>query len=221
VAAFDFDGTLTRGDSLLPFLRLALGWPRLLWTLLVCAPWLAAYALGVMGNQRAKARLLRASLRGRSVAQLERLAAQFTLKGLAEAWRADALATLREHQQAGHLCVIVSASPDIYLRSVARQLGVAHLICTELQVQNGVLSGEMHTPNCHGEQKAIRLKAWIAGRRTAQAAGPNLPPVTLYAYGDSGGDAAMLRLANYAFLRGKPLAGQPAGQPTKAPHEDH
>jgi HAD superfamily hydrolase (TIGR01490 family) len=221
LAAFDFDGTLTRGDSLLPFLRLALGWPRLLCTLLLCAPWLIAYALGIMGNQRAKARLLRVSLRGRGVAELERLAGQFTKQRLSKAWRVDALARLRQHQQAGHRCVIVSASPDIYLRSVARELGVAHLICTEMQAQNGALTGEMNTPNCHGEQKAIRLQAWITSQGAANAAGPAALPATLYAYGDSSGDAAMLRLANYAFLRGRPLAGQPATHPSGASHEDH
>jgi len=38
IAAFDFDGTLTRRDTLLPFLVRGLGWPRFLLALLQCSP---------------------------------------------------------------------------------------------------------------------------------------------------------------------------------------
>ena len=38
VAAFDFDGTLTRRDTLVPFLALVVGWPRVAMALAACAP---------------------------------------------------------------------------------------------------------------------------------------------------------------------------------------
>ncbi|MDP1566800.1 MAG: haloacid dehalogenase-like hydrolase, partial [Polaromonas sp.] len=70
VAAFDFDGTLTRRDTLLPYLWRGLGWPRFMWALLLSGPWLAAYALRLMSNHRAKARLLRVALGGRADAEI-------------------------------------------------------------------------------------------------------------------------------------------------------
>ena len=57
VAAFDFDGTLTRRDTLLPYLWRGLGWPRFLVGLLLSGPWLAAFALRLMSNHRAKGAL--------------------------------------------------------------------------------------------------------------------------------------------------------------------
>ena len=45
VAVFDFDGTLTRRDSLLPFLHRAVGRFRFLWGMLVLTPMLLRYAL--------------------------------------------------------------------------------------------------------------------------------------------------------------------------------
>ncbi len=200
IAAFDFDGTLTRGDSLLPFLRRGLGWPRLLWALLRCSPWLAAYAVRLIRNDVAKARLLQLALGGRSVAELDDWTTRWLANDLAGELRDWAMERLAFHRQAGHCCVLVSASPDVYLQRVAGRLGFDGLICTEMEVQGGVVTGRMSTPNCHGEQKALRLQRWLSGRFGPAMAGS----ITLYAYGDTSGDKPMLRLAQHAWYRGQP-----------------
>jgi phosphatidylglycerophosphatase C len=203
VAAFDFDGTLTRGDSLLPFLRRGLGWPRLLLALLHCSPWLAAYALRLIRNDVAKARLLRVALGGRTVAEMDDWATRWLAQDFPGELRGWTMARLAFHQRAGHCCVLVSASPDIYLRRVASQLGFEGLICTEMQVQGGIITGRMSTANCHGEQKALRLKSWLSGRF-----GPAMvESIALHAYGDTAGDMPMLRLARHAWYRGKTWRG--------------
>ena len=199
VAAFDFDGTLTRRDTLIPFLARGLGWPRLLIAFFKCSPWLLGYALRLVPNDVAKARLLRATLAGHSVAEIDGWTTQWLAKdfpGQLQSWTMERLAW---HKGEGHCCVIVSASPDVYLERVAEQLGFDGLICTELQVTNGALSGEMQTPNCHGEQKVLRLKSWLAGRFGAGFGG-----AALYAYGDTSGDLPLLRMAEHAWYRGKP-----------------
>ena len=200
VAAFDFDGTLTRRDTFTPFLARGLGWPRFLWALLRCSPWLAGYALRLVPNNVAKERLMRATLTGRTIAEMQDWTTHWLAKdfpGQLQAWTMERLAF---HRQAGHCCVMVSASPDIYLKRVAQQLGFDALICTEMAVEGGRLTGFMRTPNCHGEQKVQRLKAWLAERfGLASFAG-----TTLYAYGDTSGDKPMLRLAQQAWYRGKP-----------------
>lgn len=207
VAAFDFDGTLTRGDTLLPFLLQVLGWRALFWSLLRCSPWLLAYAMRLLDNHRAKARLLRFCLGGRPAGELEAQARVFIAGHLAGAWRADMLDRLRGHQQAGHRCVIVSASPDIYLRAVAAHLGVADLLCTRLEVRDGRLSGDMIGVNCHGQEKLLRLREWMA-RKFHDPRG-----VTLHAYGDSRGDTAMLAAADYPVFCGRRWFGPGASRP--------
>ena len=200
IAAFDFDGTLIRGDSLLPFLRRGLGWPHLLWALLRCSPWLAGYALRLVPNDVAKARLMRVTLSGRSSAEMQDWTARWLANDFSGQLQDWTMARLAWHRQAGHCCVLVSASPDIYLARVAAQLGFDDLICTEMEVQGGIVSGRMSTPNCHGEQKVLRLQRWLSGRFGPAMAGS----VTLYAYGDTSGDKPMLRLAQHAWYRGKP-----------------
>jgi phosphatidylglycerophosphatase C len=200
VAAFDFDGTLTRRDTFTRFLLRGLGWPGFLWAVLTCSPWLAGYALRLVRNDVAKARLMRAALSGRSLAEMEDWSTRWLAQDFPGQLQDWTLARLAYHQQAGHCCVIVSASPDIYLPRVARQLGFDGLICTEMEVQGACLTGRMRTPNCHGEQKVLRLNRWL----TARFGADSLHAMTLHAYGDTAGDKPMLRLAQHAWYRGKP-----------------
>lgn len=208
VAAFDFDGTLTRRDTFMPFLARGLGWPRFLVAVLRCLPWLAGYALRLVPNHVAKGKLMQATLAGRSLAEMESWTARWLAHDFPGQLREDAMARLAWHREAGHCCVMVSASPDIYLPVVARQLGFDALLCTEMEVVDegedghltGRLTGRMSTPNCHGEQKVLRLQAWALARYGETA----LDGVTLYAYGDTSGDKPMLRLARHAWYRGKP-----------------
>lgn len=208
VAAFDFDGTLTRRDTFMPFLARGLGWPRFLVALLRCFPWLAGYALRLVPNHVAKGKLMQATLTGRSLAEMDGWTARWLAHDFPGQLREDAMARLAWHREAGHCCVMVSASPDIYLQVVARQLGFDALLCTEMEVVGegeggrltGRLTGRMSTPNCHGEQKVLRLQAWALARYGETALGG----ITLYAYGDTSGDKPMLRLARHAWYRGKP-----------------
>ena len=200
VAAFDFDGTLTQRDTFTPFLLRGLGWPRFLWAIIQCLPWLAGYALRLVPNDVAKQKLMRVTLQGRSTLEMDDWTARWLASDFPGQLRDWTMARLAWHQQAGHCCVMVSASPNIYLERVAAQLGFDDLICTEMAVMDGYLTGAMRTPNCYGEQKVVRLTAWLKARFGVASA----DAVTLYAYGDTAGDKPMLRMAVQGWYRGKP-----------------
>ena len=217
VAAFDFDGTLTHGDTLLPFLATARGWPRFAWALLRSSLWLVGHALRLVRNDVAKARLFKAALQGVPMAEVQRWAERWASEQLPLQLRNaqdPTMARLAWHRSEGHCCVLVSASPDIYLERAAEFLGFYGLICTQMEIEpkgqelNGQglradeqLTGRMKTPNCHGQQKVIRLQAWLAEHYDVAA----LANMTLYAYGDTAGDKPMLRMAQKAWYRGKPF----------------
>ena len=199
IAAFDFDGTLTHGDTLMPFLARGLGWPRLLLALMLCLPWLLGFALKLIPNHVAKQKLMLATLKNRTTAEMDDWTNRWLAQDFPGQLQSWSMARLSEHRQAGHCCVLVSASPDIYLKRVAQQLGFDALLCTEMVVDNGRLTGLMKTLNCHGEQKVLRLKAWMTERFGVESSAE-----IVYAYGDTSGDKPMLRLATHAFYRGKP-----------------
>lgn len=198
VAAFDFDGTLTWRDTLLPFLRRLLGLPTFLWVLFVCSPWLAGYALRLVSNHRAKAVLLQAALRGRRVEAVHGCAQDFVGRYLPGQWRPWALQQLLQHQHAGHRCVLVSASTSLYMHLVGQSLGVDAVLCTGMEVVDGRYTGRLATANCHGEEKVRRLQAWLAAEYGTQTA------PELHAYGDTKGDLPLLRLARQAWYRERP-----------------
>ena len=201
LAVFDFDGTLTTADSLGAFLHLHLGTLGWGWTLLRQSPLLMAYVLRLVPNHRAKAALLQQALQGASQTLLDQSAERLVQSWLPRHLNAWALGELQAHQQAGHTCVLLSASPDVFLRSVAQALNIPHLICTSLMMQDGRCTGHMSTPNCHGEEKWRRLQDWFAQQGQPREAW------TLHAYGDTRSDLSVLRQADQAWLRGRPWRG--------------
>lgn len=190
VVAFDFDGTLTYGESFLRFLWFVTPWPRFLWICLRSLPVMVAYGLGRLPNDRAKARILDYSLKGRPLAGLQVQAAAFAREVIPALLRPQAVARLHGHQKQGHVCVLVSATLAIYLRPWAEEMGFDAVLATELEVDAaGRLTGRMATPNCHGPEKAARLLAHYGQSRI------------LAAYGDTRGDHEMLAMAEQGHFR--------------------
>lgn len=184
IVAFDFDGTLTRGESFFRWLWCVTPWWRFAWCFLRCVPVLVAYVTRLMSNDRAKARVIRVFLRGRLRAQLEQQSRDFAANSILKSLRPEAMARLRHHQKQGHHCVLVSATLALYLRPWAERHDFEHVIATELACDaDGRLTGVMATPNCYGPEKAVRLKAHFGVDRIFAA------------YGDSAGDTEMLAMA--------------------------
>ena len=184
VAAFDLDGTLSKHDTLVPFLRRAIGTSRTMWCLARSARWFVRAKRDRALRDAAKEALLIAALAGRREDELRAIARSFvptiTL-------RDDVIERLRAHQRDGHTTVVVSASPTLYVDVVAAHLGIDHVVATELEVVEGGLTGRYAGANCRADEKARRLQAWLA------ALGED---VELHAYGNPPDDDAMLALAD-------------------------
>ncbi len=199
-AAFDFDGTLSRRDTFLPFLAAVGGRTRLARALTVGSATTAAFR----GARRddLKAALCRAVLTGRTHDDLRAVGAQFAGYVLARGLRTDRLARVEWHQAEGHRTVIVSASMDLYLEPIAEALGFDAVLCTRLAWADGIATGELDGPNCRGPVKARRLRAWLD---ETCADGP------LWAYGNSRGDEELLAMADHPIWVGRRmLTARPA-----------
>jgi HAD superfamily hydrolase (TIGR01490 family) len=75
-----------------------------------------------------------------------------------------ARALVRQHQQAGDLCAIITATNSFVTRPIAREFGVGHLIATEPEKLNGRFTGKVAGIPCFREGKVRRLDEWLAGR---------------------------------------------------------
>jgi HAD superfamily hydrolase (TIGR01490 family) len=61
-----------------------------------------------------------------------------------------------EHQAAGHLLALVSASTQYVVRPMAAHLGFpGQYLCTYLQSENGRLTGGVEPPVCYGQGKVV------------------------------------------------------------------
>lgn len=195
VAAFDFDGTLTYRDSLLPFLLYVSGVPMFVRHMFASLPTLAGYALGMIANDVAKQRLLTRFFAGAPIEQLRIKAEQFSALKLPALIRPDALRRLAWHKQQGHRCVVISASLELYVRPWALQAGFEEVLASRLEcLADGGVSGKLLEGNCFGSEKVRRLEALLDGRSG----------YTLYAYGDSRGDKELLASADFPFYRRMP-----------------
>jgi phosphatidylglycerophosphatase C len=200
VAAFDFDGTLTRRDSLAPFLASLVGARRLAVAGARLGVPLLGAAIGRSSRDVAKERLLVALLAGRPFEEVAESGRRYGMRLARERLRPDTRARVDWHQDQGHQVVIVSASLDVYLEPVVRELDADALLCTRLEVDgDGRCTGRLLGGNCRGDEKARRLRAHLD-------AGPGSGAVTLWAYGDSAGDDAMLAMADHPVRVGRRLA---------------
>ena len=195
LALFDFDGTLTRHDTLLPFVRHVVGTRHWITGLIALSPLLLAYRLGLWPNHRAKEALLTHFFAGWSADELQQQGENFATQKLPAMLRPDMMAQLREHQAHGDTCLLVSASLDIYLRTWAQAHGFTEVLCSRLEVaktaefSNGAITGRLDGANCYGAEKYRRVNEWMAGRKVTH----------ITAYGDSAGDCEMLAMADVAL----------------------
>jgi phosphatidylglycerophosphatase C len=202
VAAFDFDGTLTEGGSVFPFLVQLRGSGPVLRTTAALAPQLArAAVLGGVAADDAKERLFTRLFRGMPESELNDCAATFAADHLAKHLRDDMRRRLDWHQRQGHYTVIVSASPESYVRPAGALLGVDGVVATRLAVGGGgLLTGGYEGKNCRGAEKFARL---VSHLRNSGLFGTGAEQPEMWAYGNSRGDLRMLQAADHGVDAGQ------------------
>ena len=181
VAAFDFDGTITRRDTLVPFLKKFGAWK--------IAKGSFEALLGVRQEglrDSLKLSVLREIFLGYPTDRLEEEGRNYAAS-LPRLYRNEITEHVNEHKNKGHELVLVTASLGCYARPAALTLGFDHIIAVELASKSGRLTGEMTGPNIRGTEKARLLRQHLG-----------YGVVDLWAYGNSSGDTQMLQMADHA-----------------------
>lgn len=192
IAAFDFDGTLTRRNTFVPFLyalsRSKIGFAGQ-WGGLI--PFLPLLLSGESGRNQFKKQVIRQFFRGISQERLQAQAERFFSQTESELFLPEGLKRLEWHLKEQHRCYLVSANVTPFLDVWVMRYPGLQLIATDLECCEGVYTGEMISQNCWGEEKMRRLRVALAPEKEW----------TLYSYGDSQGDRALLEQADYAHYR--------------------
>jgi phosphatidylglycerophosphatase C len=202
VAAFDFDGTVTRGASTVPFLIAVRGLIPVLAVLVSTLPSLlkAAIFSGAAADEY-KERIFVRLLGGTTDEELTRRGRAFAANHLQLRLRPEIRRRIEWHQARGHRVVLVSASVEHYVVPAGELLGVDGALATRLAVDAaGNISGRFEGKNCRGAEKYARLVGWM---RANGLAGTGQAQAVLWAYGNSRGDAWLLGAADHAVDAGR------------------
>lgn len=187
VVVYDFDGTLTKSDSLLGFIRYACGSRAMLCGFLRHLPLLMLMKLHCYPNYKAKQQVFSYFFRGMDIRQFDGLCRRYAATHR-QILRPQGVASLAQDGQAGRQVVIVSASVDNWVQPFFPGVCV---LGTQVEVRDGRLTGRFLTPNCYGQEKVRRLLERFPDRAQYQ----------LTAYGDSRGDREMLAFADEAHYK--------------------
>jgi putative phosphoserine phosphatase/1-acylglycerol-3-phosphate O-acyltransferase len=185
-ALFDLDRTLLEGFSAYAYLgeRLARGTmsPR---EMLANLGAMLDYKLGRSGFSGVVGRTTE-PLRGVAESVLEELGESVFRKHLMGRIFPEAKALVQTHRERGHTLAIISSATRYQIEPVARYLGIEHVLCTRLEVKDGILTGKVIRPTCYGEGKAA------AARKLAASEGLDLS--VSHFYTDAVEDLPLLEL---------------------------
>jgi HAD superfamily hydrolase (TIGR01490 family) len=185
IAFFDFDGTLTRRDTFWGFHVHCFGLGGALSASVRAAASSAVSAR--FGRQFMKERFISALWAGTPhEAYIER-ARGYALSEIDKNLLPHAVKVFKRHLELGDAVYIVTASIRDWVAFWAERYGVS-VIGTELEVERGILTGRMSTPNCRGMEKVARIREAVDLGAYSR----------VFAYGNSGGDREMLGIADDA-----------------------
>jgi len=98
----------------------------------------------------------------------------------------ESRALVEAHQAHGHTVAIVSSATHFQIDALARELGIEHVLCTELEFKKGKFTGKVQRPACWQEGKAEAASGF------AEEHGVDLSQS--YFYTDSHDDLSLLDL---------------------------
>jgi putative phosphoserine phosphatase/1-acylglycerol-3-phosphate O-acyltransferase len=188
-AFFDFDGTLIQGYSAGALLahrarNFELGPDEFVRTMLA--------ALGGPLDEAGFKDLLSQGIRswvGRTDDELMELGEQLFVQEIAGALFHGAWRIVRAHQNQGHTVVIATSATRMQVQPMARELGIEHVLCTELETEHGVLTGGIAGRPPWGEGKLAAVKEFASSKR--------IPLKNCHAYANGDEDVPFLNSVGF------------------------
>ena len=149
-------------------------------------PWLVLWKLGIVEGGKSKEKLYSALYKGKKRDEIIRKSENFKPR-----YREARLNELKKRNGRREAVFIVTASLDLWMEKISRDLDV-NLICTQTETDSeGILTGRFSSPNCHGSEKVRRLIEEMG----------KLGSYTLTVFGDQpkGGDSGLFGVADEAI----------------------
>ena len=163
VAIFDLDGTLVRHDTFLPFLILTLISRPTRWVRIpLLGAGLVLYLLGQKNNSWLKETFMKHIVGGLLYKRAQKLFEIYAILVVKLLVSKSALAEIELQRSRGACLVLATASPNVYVESIAKILKINNVICTMLEKSSdGILTGNIFGSNCYGAEKFRKVEAFL------------------------------------------------------------
>ena len=164
-AFFDLDGTLVSGYTAGAFYserlrRGEIGPSEAARTLA------AAVDGGLLGGDSSQlGPIVVAALRGRREDELTELGERLFVQRIAGNIRPEARELVRAHLRKGHTVAVASSATRFQVEPMARDMGIEHVLCTQLETEAGMLTGALDGPMLWGQPKARAARAFGRQKR--------------------------------------------------------
>lgn len=194
IYCFDFDGTLTTSDTLLEFIKYAKGRGRFLMVFLMYSPLLVLMKLHLYPNWKAKQQIFAHLFAGMRIEKFDALCRGFAEESQ-HLLRPKGITLMHEALVAGAQVFIVSASIDNWVRPFfdIRNLKGVQVLGTQIEVEDGKLTGLFKSNNCYGKEKVHRIAEALKSFERSE--------YEIEAFGDSRGDKEMLAFADKGHFK--------------------
>lgn len=187
---YDFDGTITKKDSFLAFIKFSVGRVKYFWGIFLLSPILVCYVLKLVSNEKAKQIVISYFFRNKNYGTFKMDGEEFCKQIVPSLVKDSAVKKIESHVKKGFDVYIVTASIKEWVAPWAESMGMK-IIATEIECKDYKLTGKLATPNCYGEEKVNRIKEMIHINEYD----------IIYAYGDTVGDKQMLALATKSYFQ--------------------
>ena len=194
-AFFDLDRTLISGFSAAAFLRRwMLSGRASPFQMAAMGAALAQFQTGRLGFSGLLAESI-GTLAGMPESEYRAIGEEIFEETLAAAIYPESRALVQAHQRRGHRVAVVSSATRYQIEPIARELSIKDILCSEVVIEDGALTGEIVQPPCYGEGKAQAALGYCADHDVDLAQS--------YFYTDSHEDLPLLRIV------GKPRPTNP------------
>lgn len=92
-------------------------------------------------------------MRGQAEYVFEEFGERVYRKKVAGAIFPEARTLLEAHRKMGHTLVIVSSATKYQIEPAAKELGIEYILCTDLEIEDDVFTGNVISPTCFGDGK--------------------------------------------------------------------
>jgi putative phosphoserine phosphatase/1-acylglycerol-3-phosphate O-acyltransferase len=158
-AFFDYDGTVITGYSAMAFYNKRLRERDVGLSELAKSTWLSLRGVTSSKDFSELLDLSLSAYRGKTPEELMQLGAELFKNEIAGGVHTEVWELVEAHQRMGHTIVLASSATPFQVEPMAKDMQAAHVLCTQLEVENGVLTGRPEGAPLWGLGKARAVRA--------------------------------------------------------------